>query len=401
MLHVSATENTIKAEFNTPDNEETVRFVVLMRRFFDPADRLYYKKIWGLLLDEFPNEISDVIVQQVNTLINQLISGDIGININSEDLTAEKIYHIIANGVYFGCDEDAQKYLQSLTGLPIVGPLFWQQFHSYTVNGYGVASALFGVISLIEKSQRYQESYINPNPKKNQCIYCLTTEASFKSEEHIFPESLGNDELVLPKGYVCDKCNNEILAELDNALLKFGPIAFLQVQFVQYTKDGEIPSANFQNLSMKRTSPQNITISIKDKTARIRNKKMLGDGWVSFSLSMRGNRLKPNLLGRALYKIALGMVALSQGHEKACDQKYDLARGFIHGKHGFHNNLIIKTECRPQPQVRISYNDLPQGTPFAIDIYGLIFLINIESEPILQLNEVINETQFALYPLFD
>jgi hypothetical protein len=62
-----------------------------------------------------------------------------------------------------------------------------------------------------------------------KCIYCLQITGSFESEEHIFPESLGNKDLILGRGYVCDRCNNGILAVLDNALMKFEPIAFLQV----------------------------------------------------------------------------------------------------------------------------------------------------------------------------
>ena len=179
------------------------------------------------------------------------------------------------------------------------------------------------------------------------------------------------------------------------------PIAVLQLQYVLYTKDGQLPSANFQNLSIKRTSPQTITIYIKDKSGRIKNKKDLGDGWISYSQNMRGNRFEPKILGRALYKIALGMVDFSQGHEKAFDAKYDLARDFIHERKDFPNNLIIKTKCIPQPQVQISYQDLPQGTTFVIDIYGLIFLINIEPKPALQLNEIINASEYSLYPLYD
>ena len=57
--------------------------------------------------------------------------------------------------------------------------------------------------------------------KINSCPYCNTkliySNASkkvddkivnTKSEEHIIPKSLGNDELILPKGIICDKCNN-------------------------------------------------------------------------------------------------------------------------------------------------------------------------------------------------
>ena len=50
---------------------------------------------------------------------------------------------------------------------------------------------------------------IQPNPYK--CIWCLKTEAlgaNFTSDSHVLPKCAGNeDQQVLPKGFVCDKCN--------------------------------------------------------------------------------------------------------------------------------------------------------------------------------------------------
>ena len=39
------------------------------------------------------------------------------------------------------------------------------------------------------------------------CVLCGSTSA-FSSEEHIVPNSLGNDLIILPPGWVCDSCNN-------------------------------------------------------------------------------------------------------------------------------------------------------------------------------------------------
>lgn len=40
-----------------------------------------------------------------------------------------------------------------------------------------------------------------------ECIFCKA-EGPFSSVEHIVPESMGNDILILEKGWVCDNCNN-------------------------------------------------------------------------------------------------------------------------------------------------------------------------------------------------
>jgi hypothetical protein len=398
-LQVRFDGNNLQAEHESPDNDETVRFVVLMRRFLSPSDTLYFKRVWVSLQEQFKQEIAVETAGRIEAIIERLDKGQLGVNINGEDLTAERIYQTLSDGWYFDDNADARTYLESLADLPLVGPLFWHQFHAYALEGFALVSALFDVVTQIEKGATYEALSGGTPPVTTQCVYCLTTTATFTSEEHVFPESLGNDKLVLPKGYVCDKCNNGILAWLDSAFLKFGPVAMLQVQFVPYTKEGKLPKANFQNLSMERTRPTNIAIKPKDKTGQPKNKKHLGDGWYSFSIEMKGKVFDPKLLGRALYKIALGTVALSQGQEQACSPKFDAARDFICAGHNFPNNLLMRVECRPHPQVRIAYHDLPEGTPFAIDIYGLTFVLNLESKPLLELNDVLADGQFAAYSL--
>jgi hypothetical protein len=237
-----------------------------------------------------------------------------------------------------------------------------------------------------------------------KCIYCLQTTGDFKSEEHIFPESLGNKDLILPRGYVCDKCNNGVLAQLDNILIKFEPIAFLQVQLVPYTKDGSLPKANFQNMRMERTSPTYIKISAKEKSGEIQNKTSMSDDWYSFTLNMRGKPVTQKsirMLGRALFKIALGIVALSQDREQARHTKYDDARKFILGESNFNNNFFIKIDGRHHSGGRITYKDFEEGTMVAIDIMGIIFLLNLEEKPTLEFNENIKPEDYIIYSLHD
>ena len=52
-----------------------------------------------------------------------------------------------------------------------------------------------------------------------QCIFCHKDSSTSKSVEHIIPESLGNKEHILPKGYVCDACNNYFSVKIEKELL--------------------------------------------------------------------------------------------------------------------------------------------------------------------------------------
>lgn len=52
------------------------------------------------------------------------------------------------------------------------------------------------------------------------CIFCHKDSSTSKSIEHIIPESLGNKSHVLPKGYVCDECNNYFARKIEKEVLE-------------------------------------------------------------------------------------------------------------------------------------------------------------------------------------
>lgn len=52
-----------------------------------------------------------------------------------------------------------------------------------------------------------------------RCIFCKKDSTNSISIEHIIPESLGNIDHVLPRGVVCDACNNYISREVEKPIL--------------------------------------------------------------------------------------------------------------------------------------------------------------------------------------
>lgn len=52
------------------------------------------------------------------------------------------------------------------------------------------------------------------------CIFCKEQTTGSSSVEHIIPESLGNKEFILEKGWVCDKCNNYFAIKIEQQLLQ-------------------------------------------------------------------------------------------------------------------------------------------------------------------------------------
>lgn len=55
-----------------------------------------------------------------------------------------------------------------------------------------------------------------------RCIFCKRNSTGSRSVEHILPQSLGNEEHVLPPGVVCDACNNYFATSIEQVVLESG-----------------------------------------------------------------------------------------------------------------------------------------------------------------------------------
>ena len=81
-----------------------------------------------------------------------------------------------------------------------------------------------------------------------QCFFCHKDSTTSKSVEHIIPESLGNKHHFLPKGYVCDKCNNYFAVKIERELLE-------QPYFKSMRFRNEIPTKNGKLVKEKMIFP--------------------------------------------------------------------------------------------------------------------------------------------------
>lgn len=75
-----------------------------------------------------------------------------------------------------------------------------------------------------------------------KCIFCEADTSNSKSVEHIIPESLGNQEHVLPVGYVCDKCNNYFAVKVERPLLESSYFTQLRQRQGITNKKGRLPA---------------------------------------------------------------------------------------------------------------------------------------------------------------
>jgi HNH endonuclease len=75
-----------------------------------------------------------------------------------------------------------------------------------------------------------------------RCIFCKQDSSDSRSVEHIMPESIGSRRRVLPRGVVCDKCNNYFARKVEQPILNHHWMRNLRAWHRVPSKKGKFPS---------------------------------------------------------------------------------------------------------------------------------------------------------------
>jgi HNH endonuclease len=75
-----------------------------------------------------------------------------------------------------------------------------------------------------------------------RCIFCKQPSHTSTSVEHIVPHSLGNRLAILPRGVVCDRCNNYFSRKIEQPLLADRSFRNLRAWYQIPNKRGRAPS---------------------------------------------------------------------------------------------------------------------------------------------------------------
>lgn len=73
-----------------------------------------------------------------------------------------------------------------------------------------------------------------------RCIFCKNDSTDSVSVEHVIPESLGNTKVVLPKGAVCDSCNNYFASKVEKFVLESDEFRHLRSNQIIKNKKGKV-----------------------------------------------------------------------------------------------------------------------------------------------------------------
>lgn len=186
--------------------------------------------------------------------------------------------------------------------------------------------------------------------KLMKCIFCKKDSFSSKSIEHVVPESFGNYNYTLPRGMVCDNCNNYFAREVEKPFLNLPEIVALRAFVGIPSKKGKIP----QRVGF---------IDVDEFNKHYRNNRLSFDAKIEFPYETDELLLKKNkITSRFLAKVAYESWVLRLINEKDWveeiinDSSWDAIRDYVRRGSNECWNYNIRRIYKIDEKVPISKN---------------------------------------------
>jgi len=371
----------VSTSYRTPDEKTSTEFAVLMSRFLLPEDKLHVDNILAMmeLLSDSP--IMMDFIAEIRRAFEDAAKGTIKLVRNGQRLGARSIFEEMARNVLFCDDTVRDEYLGQLQTDPVIANLYWNTFYEYCLQAFEI---LKNANHFVEEHGFFPPHVVSDD----RCIYCGTSEGSFTTVEHIVPEALGNEDIILPRGYVCDKCNNET-SSLEQVFLDSPPLDLLRIFCVDYNKKGAFPYYRSPEIHMERTSPNSVRITSYAGVKSLPQIITRSDGACEVNIETREeNKFDHITFARVLFKIGLGAIALREGREAALHPRFSQAREFICKGGTFPNQLIISRSAEPRAGFAVQWvYRSPAGTTLACDLLGAQFIVGLEPSHLVPLSD--------------
>ena len=160
------------------------------------------------------------------------------------------------------------------------------------------------------------------------CIFCKHNSDASQSIEHLIPESLGNEDHILPPGIVCDGCNKYFAIKIEKPLLDTPYFRDIRYRKKLPNKKGHSPcilGVHLQSLSpvdlfpdMNGSGASVAATFEKDEKRFIQSIRMLPRGTLVVPVSTEPDK---RLFSRFLAKVAIEALALRFVDSPRCLQE--------------------------------------------------------------------------------
>jgi len=113
-----------------------------------------------------------------------------------------------------------------------------------------------------------------------ECLFCRAKDRSaFTRIEHAIPESLGNDDFVLPAGFVCDVCNQYFGSKIERRILEAPPFNIERTAYAVPTKKGKLARYIDDDFVLASSGSAN-TLLVISKGDHERAWRAISRGWI-------------------------------------------------------------------------------------------------------------------------
>lgn len=151
-----------------------------------------------------------------------------------------------------------------------------------------------------------------------RCIFCKNDSSSSVSVEHVIPESLGNKSTVLPKGVVCDSCNNYFASKVEKHVLESEEFTRLRFNQLVKNKKGRIPEVEvlFGQHLVKARRNGKLDFAFNPEDFNKIEKYLSSSSGGQMMIPLTGKPPSDQYLSRFLAKMALEALALRWLHRE-------------------------------------------------------------------------------------
>lgn len=233
--------------------------------------------------------------------------------------------------------------------------------------------------------------------KDRRCLFCLSSDGTFASREHIFPETVGNTDLaMLPPGIICDLCNNGPLSRLDKVLCDYLPIAMLRAFLGIPNKQGTAATVRLAEGRIEPL-PARVVVSGDSHGVRLVDQNLRRpiahnfeqhNDHVAFKIrGQGGRRLTAKYLAelsRAVLKIAFECAYLDHGDELFAS-RFDHVRGVVLGQRDHHGEIALALNGDGKDvRMECSYvlDDATGIGGAVVNVLGVVVLAHAADQPI-------------------
>lgn len=161
----------------------------------------------------------------------------------------------------------------------------------------------------------------------NKCVFCLRSDGTFSRREHPIPESLGNDDLVLPLGCLCDSCNQYFGSKVEHDVLNHAPFSMERVAQAIRSKRGRYPLVSGPSFRMQSSGFWDRFNFVSEPPHR--NLLRLVDG----RIALNPKWCDPKLLVRFLLKMGIELLVFAEEIDPYAPQFDDARSCARYGNH--------------------------------------------------------------------